>query len=70
MQHPAFRTLENLERQMAAARQLRSDTMLRGIRRVIDAMVRLPARLAARWRGDQSLAASWLLERPQHRPNH
>jgi len=48
---------------MAAARQLRSETVRRGTHAAIHALTGLLRRIAARWRGAPSLsAASWLID--------
>lgn len=63
MQPPHYRTLAELERQMAAARQLRSETVRRGTHVAVQALTGLLRRTATRWRGAPSLsAASWLIE--------
>lgn len=68
MEHSQSRTLAQLERQMEAARQLRSATVARGSARALEALRSVARRTVDRLRGahDQSVP-SWLIDGSQQR---
>jgi hypothetical protein len=60
MEHSESRTLVQLERQMEAARQLRSETVAGGFARAIERLSGVLHRMVDRFRGAQSLSVpSW-----------
>ena len=60
MEHSGLREIARLERQMKAARQLRAETMARGLAFALEGLSSVVRRMLDRFRGAQGLPSpSW-----------